>query len=64
MRISKDEALRLAVSLDTAISCLEHDSDVGISSRQKQDALICLREIRSHALRVHRDPGAAAEATA
>lgn len=58
MRISKDEALRLALSLDTAITALECDSkpwSALFTARAADEALICLRQVRSHALRVHRE---------
>lgn len=50
----------MALALDTAISCMEHDygSTVpvpGITKSLKQDALIHLRTLRSAALRANRD---------
>jgi hypothetical protein len=67
MRISREEALRMAVALDTAIVCMEHEytgstlSVPGISRSLRQDSLIHLRELRSAALRANREPAAATE---
>jgi hypothetical protein len=58
MRITKEEGLRMALALDTAISCME-DLDApavnGITKSLKQDSLIHLRELRSAALRANRE---------
>jgi hypothetical protein len=58
MRISKEEGLRMALALDTAITCLE-DSDAPlpatITKSLKQDSLIQLRTLRSAALRANRE---------
>lgn len=61
MQISKDEALRLAFSLDVAITVLEWESDPharppGLTARAADEALIHLRQIRSAALRANREP--------
>jgi hypothetical protein len=65
MRIGKDEALRMALALDVAITCMEFDgADLapgyvlpkGITKSLKQDSLIHLRELRSAALRANREP--------
>jgi hypothetical protein len=61
MRISREEALRMAVALDTANTSMEHEytgstlSVPGISKSLRQDSLIHLRELRSAALRANRD---------
>ena len=59
MRIDKSEALRMAVALDTAITCMESlDANVpkGVTKSLHQDSLIHLRELRSAALRANRKP--------
>lgn len=69
MRIAKDEALRMALALDVAITCLEFEegaiqSPKGITKSLKQDSLIHLRELRSAALRANREFDAAPAAPA
>jgi hypothetical protein len=63
MRISRDEALRLAFSLDVAITALERGDVPTATATAVEEALIHLRAVRSHALRVHREatPAPAAE---
>lgn len=64
MRISREEALRMAVALDTAIVCMESlDAPAvsGVSKSLRQDALIHLRELRSAALRANRESAAVTE---
>lgn len=58
VRISKEEGLRMALALDTAITCMEDlDSPVpaSITKSLKQDSLIHLRQLRSAALRANRE---------
>ena len=58
MRITKEEGLRMALALDTAITCME-DLDgpmpATVTKSLKQDSLIQLRQLRSAALRANRD---------
>jgi hypothetical protein len=61
MQLSKDEALRMAVALDTAITCMEFSSNnflpTAVTPSLAENCLIHLRELRSAALRVNRrDP--------
>ena len=65
MRINKDEALRMAVALDTAITVMEYfdgataTPGLGITKSLKLASLIHLRELRSAALRANREPAPA-----
>jgi hypothetical protein len=69
MRITKEEALRLAFALDVAITSIEWKGDSSVARpevlkpRATDEALIHLREIRSHALRVNRDAAPEVQAT-
>lgn len=60
MRFSKAELLPLAVAMDTAISALELDPDKPVqpwpAKRERENALLFLRAVRSKALRSARDP--------
>jgi len=58
VRISREEGLRMALALDTAISCMEFDDaplPPTITKSLKHESLIHLRTLRSAALRANRD---------
>lgn len=58
MRLNRDEARRMALALDIAITICENEaapSPEGVSRNLRNDSLIHLRCLRSAALRANRD---------